>query len=530
MFAVIGMAAKLIGALYRIPLTNVMGAEGIGLYQMVFPLYTVLLTVTSGGIPSAVSKVTAGFNAQGARGAAKKTLWITALFVGIFSLLAALALLFGRNRIAMMQGNQLAAVAYLGIAPSIFLVAGLSVLRGYYQGSHNMLPSAVSQFVEQVVKLIAGLYLCRLLLPYGVEYAVLGAVLGVTASEAVALVGMLVWYAVDTAVAKHRARIPLDAAFETAAEWTLTPPVETSRNTVLKSVYKIAVPVTLGALVIPVTQVIDSVLVINILASFVADTATATSWYGLLNGPVNSLVNMPVVVTAAVSTALLPKVSAAKACGRDPQSTCQKALKYTWMLAAPCVAALAVFARPILSVLYARSLNPSLITLGTGLLTVGSLTVAYMAIIQVATAALQGADRAATPAVNLLIGAVVKVLLTLALLRPLGIFGAVAASVACYGVTAVLDVIALKKYVAVRPAFCKSFLAPLVSTVAAVGLGYGVFRLAVWRLSGLYALLIAAVVVVALYAGLLIITRAFDPSELPIPLRGRKKKEEGPSD
>ena len=521
MFAFIGMTAKLIGALYRIPLTNIMGAEGIGLYQMVFPLYTVLLTVTSGGLPPAVSKVTAAFNARGEHAASRKTLGVTIVTVGGFSLLAALILMLGRNRIASIQGNTMAAVAYLGIAPSIFLVGVISVLRGYYQGSHNMLPSALSQLVEQVIKLAAGLYLCRYFLRFGVAYAVLGAVLGVTASEAVALLGLLLWYALNVAVAKHRARVPLNAMTEAAAEISFAAPMRVKRGSVLRSVYKIAVPVTLGALVIPVTQVIDSILVINVLSGLFG-TQAATSWYGLLNGPVNSLINMPVVVTAAVSTALLPKVSAVLSTGGAVDRSTARALKYSLLLALPSFAVLAVFARPILSVLYARSLARELIGLGAGLLSIGGLTVVYMAVIQVCTAVLQGADRAAAPAVNLLIGAVVKVLLTVALLRVIGIYGAVAASVACYGVTAVLDVVSLTRRVPLSVSLWRTFVSPLLSAALSAAAG----ALSLWLfgliLPPLFALVAAAAVCVVVFIVAVFWTRALERDELiELPLVGR---------
>lgn len=536
MFAFIGMVAKLIGALYRIPLTNVMGAEGIGLYQMVFPLYTVLLTVTSGGLPAAVSKVTAGFNAKREYAASRKTLGATLVTVGGFSLVAALVLALGRNRIAFIQGNPLASAAYLGIAPSVFLVGVISCFRGYYQGSHNMLPSALSQLAEQVIKLAAGLYLCGRLLPYGVEFAVLGAMLGVTLSEAAAFLGLIVWYGFTRRRQRKRSRIPLDTLTEAAADIVAAPAPAIGRKSILLSVYKVALPVTLGAIVIPVTQVIDSILVINVL-SRIWGTQAATSWYGLLNGPVNSLINMPVVVTAAVSVALLPRISAALSTGREVGRAAERSLKYSLMLALPCFFVLAVFSRAILGLLYSKSLTPELISIGSGLLAIGGLTVVFMAVIQVSTAVLQGADRAAAPAVNLIIGAVVKVLLTVALLRVAGIYGAVAASVACYGITAVLDIVTLNKRIRLRPPLWRTVLAPLLSSAVSVGAGYLCYRLLSAAVPGLYALIAAFLVIVLSYAGLILLTRALEYDELKeLPFaekifrkRAAKRKNERPN-
>lgn len=519
MFAVISMIAKLIGALYRIPLTNVMGAEGIGLYQMVFPLYTVLLTATSGGLPAAVAKVTAGYNATGDARQARRTLYVTLAAVSSVTTLVAAALALLRNRIAFIQGNPLAAVSYLGIAPSIVLVGVISCFRGWYQGSHNMLPSALSQLIEQAVKLAAGLTLSRMLLPYGVQYAVLGAVLGVTISEAAALFGLLLQYFFTRRAERARTVISLPAfgrmAAETAAE-IAGPPLSArpvTRVELLRRVYRVALPVTLGALVIPVTQVIDSILVVNMLAR-ASGTAAATALYGVLNGPVNSLINMPVVVTTAVSAALLPKVSAARATGSDCVRTTETALRYSLLIALPAALALAVFSREILSVLYARSVRAELLDAGAALLRYGSVTVVYTAFIQVSTAVLQGCDRPKVPAVNLVIGAAVKVLATVALLRLIGIYGAVTASALCYGVTAALDAASLMKYAPVRPPFVRTVALPLVCAAAATGGGYGTFVLLSAVLPALWALVSAAVVIVALYGAGLFLSGCLTRAEL----------------
>ena len=516
MFAVISMIAKLIGALYRIPLTNVMGAEGIGLYQMVFPLYTVLLTATSGGLPAAVAKVTAGYNATGDARQARRTLYVTLAAVSSVTTLVAAALALLRNRIAFIQGNPLAAVSYLGIAPSIVLVGVISCFRGWYQGSHNMLPSALSQLIEQAVKLAAGLTLSRMLLPYGVQHAVLGAVLGVTISEAAALFGLLLQYFFTRRAERARTVVRLPAFGRMAAEVSaeLAPAARpVTRAELLRRVYRVALPVTLGSLVIPVTQVIDSILVVNMLAR-AAGTAAATSLYGVLNGPVNSLINMPVVVTMAVSVALLPKVSAASATGSDCARTTETALRYSLLIALPAALALAVFSREILSVLYARSVRAELLDAGAALLRYGSVTVVYTAFIQVSTAVLQGCDRPKIPAVNLVIGAAVKVLATVALLRLIGIYGAVTASALCYGVTAALDAASLMKYAPVRPPFVRTVALPLICAAAAIGGGYGTFVLLSAVLPALWALVSAAVVIVALYGAGLFLSGCLTRAEL----------------
>lgn len=227
-FAFMCVAAKGIGAIYRIPLTNIMGAEGIGLYQMVFPLYSVLLTVSGGGLPGAISKTVSSFLSKNDTENARRTLKAALVFLTALGALGSLLLFVFRNAIASLQGNPAAAIAYVGIAPAVVTVSVISCLRGYFQGKLDMLPSGISQMTEQVVKLAVGLFLCKRLLVYGVEYAAFGALLGVSVSEFVACAVLCIQYAFDAAGHKARTRISLKrAATEAAADFApeLAPPL-----------------------------------------------------------------------------------------------------------------------------------------------------------------------------------------------------------------------------------------------------------------------------------------------------------------
>ena len=469
--AVCAVIVKVIGALYRIPLTNVLGAEGIGLYQMVFPLYTVLLTVSSGGLPVAISKSVAARDETGGRRVLRVAMVSLAAAGGV----ATLAVLALHRVIAAAQGNPAAAPAYLGIAPSLLLVCAVSGLRGYFQGRQNMLPTAFSQLVEQLVKLVLGLWFARLLMPYGVAYGVLGSVLGVSLSEAAALLYLAVRYAVERRLAgKHAqpsAAVPSGAEGEFSAELAAVGVAETlaaaqpvtlpaveaalpqrrvkrgdgETKKLLKEIYRVAIPVTLGALVLPLTQVIDSLLVVNLLMRTGNDLRLSTALYGLVTGPVNSLINMPTVVTLALSGALLPKISNLFAEGRPLDGPIRKAVRVSLWAGGAFSAGLLVCGGFALRVLYASGLGGDELALAGALLRVGAVGVFYVSVLQVATAVLQGCDRAHVPAVNLLIGAACKVVLTVILLPTVGIAGAVAASTACYAVTCLLDVIALRR-------------------------------------------------------------------------------------
>ena len=536
--AVCAVIAKLIGALYRIPLTNIVGAQGIGLYQMIFPLYTVLLTVSSGGLPVAISRVVASKIAVGDELGAKRVLRVSVVSLAIIGLVLGGLLAVFRNQIALLQGNPLAAVAYLGIAPSIFFVGIISAFRGYYQGKQNMLPSALSQLSEQLVKVGIGLVLARMLMPFGVQYAILGALLGVSVSELVTAIILAFMFLGTTLRFKKKTKIPVNKvnalSFEAGADLrtlqkSIPHTLDNKKRSVLKEIYKVAIPVTLGSLVMPITQVIDSILVINILNANGIPSETATSLYGLLTGPTNTLLNMPVVVTLAFAVALLPKVTECFSKKENPNDAIAQALKFNFILGLLSFAAFIIFGGTIIQTLYNRGLNPAEISLATTLLIVGSLSIPYVSLLQVATAVLQGVNKAHKPAINLLFGAVIKIILTIILLPIVGVLGAAIASVVCFGITCILNIISVKKVVTIKLKPKEFLLAPIIATAGFAGVSVLLLWVLSGRIGNLWSSIIALTAALIVFILLLFVFKGITRADLKdFPFIGkmfkRKKK------
>ena len=523
-FALLCLIAKGIGALYRIPLTNIMGAEGIGLYQMVFPLYSVLLTVSGGGLPSAISKTVSSFHASGREENARRTLYISLAVLTAAGAVGSALLFFFRGRIAALQGNPDAAIAYVGIAPAVVLVSVISCFRGYFQGKLDMLPSGISQVVEQVVKMIAGLFLCSRLLKYGVPYAALGALLGVSISELAACMVLVVQYAFDARRRRKRTFVSLGSfALEAASDFTAERSEPMRYRTILRRVIAVALPVTLGSLVLPLSSVIDSILVINLLTALGESVPIATKYYGILNGPVGSLVNMPVVITTSLSVMLLPKVARLRAAKKDAGECVERFMRICFLIALPCALALTLFSRDILGVLYRRTLSPELLGVGSALLQISSLTVLYMSILLPASSVLQGCDKAYKPALNLLFGASVKAVLTIVLIRISGIIGASVATVSCFALTCILDVIAMKKVVDVRLKILRIALSGGLGGAAFASVGKLLARLFSGFLPAPVALVAALVIAALVYAAVIFLTRGIQTSEV-LSLSGGEKK------
>lgn len=517
--ATIGIIAKLIGALYRVPLTNIVGAEGMGLYQMVFPLYTVLLAFCGGGAVSAVSRVVAKYTARGNNAAALATVRIALVPLAAVSAVSALCLALFRNLISGIQGNTDAAIAYLAISPSLLFAGGISVLRGYFQGKSNMLPSGISQFIEQVIKLFLGLSLGRALMKYGVRYAVCGALVGVSSGELFALA----YLAIGFFVSRRKRRVRLERAC--LAESAQDVVIVTDRE-ILKELYSFALPVTLGSLVLPVTQMIDSALVINLLMYGGVMRAEATAQFGLFVGPVGTLLSMPSVVVVSISVAFLPALTAAveRADGSAERIT-REVAQWIMLFVIPVALVFMIFPEQVCGALYRRGLSQAQLETAAMLLRVQAVSVFYAGVLQVCTTTLQGHNKAHRPVINLVIGACVKVGLTPVLVRAFGIIGAAGAQAACYAVAATLTARSAYKTAGIGADVKKALILPLASSIAACGVFAGVYALLGFTaLSALWKTVIGGAVMLAVYSACALAFGAF-----PLRKLFRTKKRENSS-
>lgn len=418
------LVAKVIGACYRIPLTNLLGAEGMGLYQLVYPVYALILTASSGALPLAISVLVSERNASGNLSGGIKVvrssfsiLILAGAFMG-----GALALLGGV--IGSLQGASGAKIGYVAIAPSIAFVSGIAVLKGYFQGSHLMYPTALSQLSEALVKLVVGLTFAYLLKGYGVEYQVGGALLGVSLSEAVTFMVLFVLY--------RRKNPPLK----------IFVPFKEARDE-YKEILAISLPITIGGMIFPLTQFIDSFLVVNILKGSLG-TMVATANYGLFSGPVSTLINLPVSLSLALGVAVVPHLSKNRQehdlyAIRLKTST---AIKLAVFVGVPFTTAFLTLPNQLLGFLYG-SLSEREIALSAELLQIVAPTVLLLSVTQICTSVLQGLKDTKSPIINLLIGGMAKILSSVILLYTVGIKGVAYAQLIAFSVTAVLNLISV---------------------------------------------------------------------------------------
>lgn len=451
------VVAKMLGALYRIPLTNILGAEGMGMYQLVFPVYALFMVLATAGIPTSLSRTVAEKRALGEN--VKK--YFAVAMCALLVLGLAFGLLMGAlsDVLAKRQGNADTRFGFLIIAPAITFVCVISGFRGYFQGQMYMLPTALSNVVEQVVKLAVGIGASYALAKRGVIYAVCGALFGVTVSEIVTAAYMGATYLFRSKKEKREqlvARVSLQESDlqlgsdndvlqdESSAQCSekADNPDGRSRSTKkarfervsraeLKGMLRVALPIAAVAALMPLSSFFDSIIIVNMLKAFGLKQGVATAQYGIISGPVNSLINMPVVAIMSLAVAVVPSVSASRAT-RDIDGVMLKSslcVRLAYLLGIPFAFYLAVFARNVIGALY-PALSEQNTVVAVNVLRITAANVVFLSVMQIYVSLLQAVDKTKYAVFSLIAGIIVKIVLDVVLTRYIGINGAAIASLA----------------------------------------------------------------------------------------------------
>ena len=397
-----GIIAKFLGLFFRWPLVMLVGDEGVGYYQMAYPLLGFFIAVAS-GIPIAVSKLVSECNAvndrEGSFAILKKAI-IIMLIIGC--------------------GFTLSMILFsVSFAPII--VGLMSAFRGFFQGYQNMTPTAVSEIIEQIGRIVIGIGLAYILISYGVEYSAGGATLGASVGG---LFGLIYLYLKYIKVKK---------------EWGIK---KIKNDTeIMSKVLRVSIPISVGAAVISSVNLIDSALVPQLLVKGGHTYKEAAILLGQLSGKAGILVNVPLTISIALSSSIVPIISELFALGKreELKRKIEGAMNISMAIAFPSAVGLAILASPILNTIFPGHGD------GGEILSYCSVAIPFMAITQTSTSVLQGTGKYVMPVINLLIGCVVKIITTIILVPDVsfGINGAAIGTILGYIVTVVLNLIYL---------------------------------------------------------------------------------------
>lgn len=429
-----GIIVKILGGLNRILLSRLLGGEGIGLYQMAYPVYILLLSIIGAGIPIAVSIMIAEEAARGHYSGVRRIFRVTLAFMTVVAVLCGLALPFGAQAMVhfgiVRDARAFPALAVL--APALTLSVIACCFRGYFQGLQEMTPTALSQMADQFVRVCTMLVLAWLFLPKGLEWAAAGAAFGAVpgAAAGLAIIAFLYY--------RHsRKALPEDDGVFV---------VRPARR-IIRRLVVLAVPVAAANMLLPAVASIDLFIVPLRLEAAGYTTHQATALYGYLTGMANGLVQLPAILTIALATSLVPAVSAAFSQHNREiiLNRTHTAMRIANVITVPACLGLAVLAVPISRLLYATpAAGPAICVL--------SISVFLVGLQQITSGLLQGMGHTAVPLYNMAAAAVVKIVLSwhLTAIPWLGEVGAAWATNADLAVATALNLYFARKYIAYR--------------------------------------------------------------------------------
>ncbi|MBV1817033.1 polysaccharide biosynthesis protein [Anaerosalibacter bizertensis] len=452
---VAGIIVKILGAFYRIPISNIIKTEGMGYYQTAYPLYVLLLTISTSGFPVAIAKLVSEKRAIGNYRGAHKVFKIALLGLFICGILTSLFVFVLAENIVEALGNRNAYYSLIALVPALFFVPIMSAFRGYFQGRQFMTPTAVSQISEQAFRVGTGLFLTYFLLDRGIPIAAGGASFGGSIGAIAGTIAMVLIYLPKRKDIRKEVRMTEGYYEETTGK-------------IIKDLLIIAIPITIGSAIAPIMDTIDAAIVMRRLQYVGFSEFQANDLYGQLKGLAQTLINLPQVFSMALAISLVPAISDAYARNKKEEikSIISSGVRVTLLIGLPCALGLFVLGKPIIRLLYFKNTAEALDSTGE-ILQYLSFGVIFLTLVQSLTAILQGLGRTMIPVRNLLIGAITKTILTYVLtgIPSVNVKGAAISTVVAYMIASTLDLISVKKYAKMEFKTGEVFIRPLISAI-----------------------------------------------------------------
>ena len=464
-----GIICKVVGVLFRIPLANIIGGEGLGLFQQVMPSYNLLLAITSAGIPVAISRMVSHYVTIGEPGNARRVFKTALKLLTVLGIVTTIILLLFSRLIARLVATPEGYLSYMCIAPSLFFVCVMSAYRGYMQGMRRMMPTAVSQLIEQVGKVAVALPLASIGFARGGEangwlLGSAGALLGTSLAECAAMLYMII----QGRFFKAPPALPDEKAI--------------AGRELAKRIVRISIPITLGACIVPLASTIDSAMLKRLMMGTGISAKLAGTHYAVYSGIVITMINVPTSLAMAMSTNLVPSIAAGMA-RKDRASVARDAgigLRVAAVVGFPCSIGMSMLAKPIVYLCYGSSGRFTFndLVLAGSLLEFSACTIILFTMVQATSGILQGAGKQKIPMLTLVAGVVCKIILNAILVsnRNISIHGAPIASLVCYTVSMVPNLYYACKYTGCRFSVTDVIIRPLAASAVMGGAVWVVYH------------------------------------------------------
>lgn len=504
-----GIIAKVLGAIYRIPLGQIITSEGMAYYQTAYDLYILALNFSSYSIPIAISKLVSERIEMGRKYEAHKVFKIALSMLAILGAILSIILFLNAKYFSSLVKNPGSYYAILAVSPAIFTVSISAAYRGYFQGMQNMNPSAVSQVIEQITRVSAGFVLAVLLLPLGFEQAASGAVFGTVIGGLFSFISLYFIYL------RSRKSIYEDIKNDRGLKVDST-------GSIIRRIIRFSIPITIGGSIMPIMGLLDTFIVMDRLQAAGFSQQTATMLFGQLKAIATSFINLPQVFTISLAVSLVPSISESMA-KKDIITVKKKselAIKMSMLLGLPAAAGLFVLANPIMQMFYPK--EPA--TLGMSLKYLSS-AIVFLTLVQTMTGILQGMNKEKIPVINLTIGAIVKAFISyfLTSIPSINIKGAALGTVIGYAVATVLNLKAIIKYQGKGLGIVNTMIKPIFVTIVMSVVAFYVYNFTfTYTMKNSLSTLISIFASISVYLILIIITGGLNTEELNMIPGGQK--------
>lgn len=469
--AAASIICRMIGLLYRGPLTGIIGDEGNGYYSTAYNIYTIVLLVSSYSIPSAIAKVLAQRLALKEYRNAQRIFKCALIYVMVVGGAASLILFLGAPYFVM--GNSIPVLRVF--APTIFFYGLLGVLRGYFQAHRTMMQTSISQILEQilnaVVSLGAAYGLIRIAVLSGGDastqamYGAIGSALGTGSGVLIALLFMAVIYLLNRKVIKHRIDYDRMQTVESYAD-------------IFKLMMAVVTPFILSTCIYNLTTSLNQTIYLKMMVRFKEmDEITATTQLGILSTKAVTISNIPIALASAMSSAIVPTIASTYAQGSIKQTKKKVAysIKVTMLISIPAAVGISVLARPVMMVLFPQLDS---LELASRLLMGLAATVVFYGLSTLTNAVLQGIGKVNTPVINAVIAICIQtaVLVSLLYYTDFGIYGVMISTVLYSFFMCILNNFFMKKYLGYKQEIDKTFARPFFSAIIMGVVAYGVYE------------------------------------------------------
>lgn len=457
-----GIITRIIGMLYRIPVTNIISPEGNGYYAAAFQVYTVMLLISSYSLPLAVSKLVSARASKNQFKNAEKIFRVALIFAVVTGLVVCLLIFFGADFFATkVMSEPLSAIALRVFAPTLLVVAVMGVIRGYFQGMGTMVPTAVSQIIEQVINAIVSILAASYLFSYGKKigallrnpsyapaYGAAGSTIGTSVGAFIGLIFLVVLLMLFRRGMRNQFRKD-----ETR--------IEDSNRAILRILILTVIPVILSTAIYNISDLISNSMFNKIMIKKGFEDTKASIW-GVYSGEYKILLNVPIALSNAMSASVVPTLTACMADGntRGARKKVSAVMRFTMIIAFPCAVGLGVLALPIMSMIFDEGYE-----LAANIMHLGCINIVFFSISTLSNGILQGINKMKIPVRHALICLSIHLITLYFLLdrTGLGIYSVVIANFIFAFLMSILNHLSIRKYLRYHQEIKRTFMIPAIS-------------------------------------------------------------------